>query len=72
MLSPPGPPHGFFGWLKNPQIEATRWRGTLAGRTVTACEHLDQSWSFCYGPHVAGLDNGVPEANTPRSGKKVE
>jgi transposase len=39
------------------QIEPTRWRGTLAGCSVTVCEHLDQSWSTRYGPHVVGRYN---------------
>jgi transposase len=39
------------------QIEPTRWRGTLAGCSVTVCEHLDQSWSIRYGPHVVGRYN---------------
>src|SRR6202142_2812957 len=52
---------------KTRQIEATRWRGTLAGCSVTICEHLDQSWSIRYGPHVVGRYNAqgwplLPEA----------
>lgn len=39
------------------RIEATRWRGTLAGRWVTVCEHLDQNWSVRYGAHVVGRYN---------------
>jgi transposase len=39
------------------QIEPTRWRGTLAGCSVTVCEHLDQTWSIWYGPHVVGRYN---------------
>src|SRR5216683_5092903 len=59
------------------QIEATRWRGTLAGCSVTVCEHLDQSWSIRYGPHVVGRYNaqGWPwlcEHKTDRRGKAVE
>jgi transposase len=59
------------------QIEATRWRGTLAGCTVTVCEHLDQSWSIHYGPHVVGRYNAqgwplVPEAKLARGRKAVE
>jgi hypothetical protein len=42
---------------KTLQIEATRWRATLAGCSVTVCEHLDQSWSIRYGPHVVGRYN---------------
>ncbi len=36
------------------QIEPTRWRGTLAGCSVTVCEHLDETWSIRYGPHIVG------------------
>jgi len=62
---------------KTLQIEATRWRGTLAGCSVTVCEHLDQSWSIRYGPHVVGRYNaqGWPqllEAKQNGRGKTVE
>jgi hypothetical protein len=30
------------------------WRHTLAGQTVTIHEHLDQSVSIRFGPHVVG------------------
>jgi hypothetical protein len=61
---------------KTLQIEATRFRGTLAGCTVTICEHLDQSWSIRYGPHVVGRYNAqgwpcLPEAKPNRQGKTV-
>jgi len=36
------------------QIDKTRFRSTLAGTTVTIHEHLDQSVSIRYGPHVVG------------------
>jgi transposase len=36
------------------QIEKTKWRGTLAKCRVLVCEHLDGSWSVCYGPHCVG------------------
>jgi hypothetical protein len=39
------------------QIEPTRWRGTLAGCSVTVCEHLDETWSVRYGPHIVGRYN---------------
>jgi hypothetical protein len=42
---------------KTLQIEATRWRGTLAGCSVTVCEHSDLSWSIRYGPHAVGRYN---------------
>ena len=59
------------------QIEPTRWRGTLAGCSVTVCEHLDQLWSIRYGPHVVGRYNaqGWPwlcEGQRDRRGKTVE
>jgi hypothetical protein len=59
------------------QIEPTRWRGTLAGCSVTVCEHLDQTWSIRYGPHVVGRYNaqGWPwlcERKSDRRGKAVE
>jgi len=36
------------------QIEKCRWRHTLAGQTVTIHQHLDDSVSIRYGPHVVG------------------
>ena len=59
------------------QIEPTRWRGTLAGCSVTVCEHLDQSWSIRYGPHVVGRYNAqgwpsLSERKLDRRGKAVE
>jgi transposase len=58
------------------QIEPTRWRGSLAGVSVTVCEHLDQTWSVRYGPHVVGRYNaqGWPwlcESKSDRRGKAV-
>ena len=59
------------------QIEPTRWRGTLAGCSVTVCEHLDETWSIRYGPHVVGCYNaqGWPwlcEPKRDRRGKAAE
>src|SRR5579863_5735906 len=59
------------------QIEPTRWRGTLAGCAVTVCEHLDETWSIRYGPHLVGqyTAQGWPwlcEGNLDRPGKAVE
>jgi hypothetical protein len=59
------------------QIEPTRWRGTLAGCSVTIFEHLDQSYSIRYGPHVVGRYNAqgwpcLPELKPTRRGKTVE
>jgi len=36
------------------QIEKCRWRHTLAGQTVTIHQHLDDSVSIRFGPHVVG------------------
>jgi len=36
------------------QIERTSWRASLADCRVTICEHLDQTVSIVYGPHVVG------------------
>jgi transposase len=59
------------------QIEPTRWRGTLAGCSVTVCEHLDQSWSIRYGPHVVGRYNAqgwpcLSERKLDRRARAVE
>jgi hypothetical protein len=59
------------------QIEPTRWRGTLAGCSVTVCEHLDGRWSIRYGPHLVGRYNaqGWPwlcEQKPDRRAKAVE
>src|SRR5579863_3067198 len=47
------------------QIDKTRFRNTLAGSTVTIHEHLDESVSIRFGPHVVGRF----EANGERRGK---
>src|SRR3984893_15807025 len=62
---------------KTLQIAATRFPGTLAGCSVTICEHLDQSWSIRYGPHVVGRYNAqgwplLPEAKQNGRGKTME
>ena len=36
------------------QIERVKWRGTLAGCSVTAHQHLDGSLSLSFGPHCLG------------------
>jgi len=36
------------------QIEAVRWRASLAGCTVTVHQHLDGSISLTHGPHRLG------------------
>ncbi len=40
------------------QIDRVRWRGTLAGCRVMACEHRDGSVSVYYGPHLVGRFSG--------------
>jgi transposase len=59
------------------QIEPTHWRGTLAGCAVTVCEHLDETWSIRYGPHLVGryTAQGYPwlcPDNREGRGKAVE
>ena len=39
------------------QIQPVRWRGTLAGCTVTVHQHLDGMLSLRYGPHLVGCYN---------------
>lgn len=39
------------------QIQPVRWRGTLAGCTVTVHQHLDGMLSLRYGPHIVGRYN---------------
>jgi transposase len=36
------------------QIEKCRWRHSLAGQTVTIHQHLDDSVSIRFGPHIVG------------------
>jgi len=36
------------------QIDKTRFRHSLAGSTITIHEHLDETVSIRYGPHVVG------------------
>ena len=43
------------------QIDKTRFRSTLAGSTVTIHEHLDETVSIRYGPHVVGRFNRAGE-----------
>jgi transposase len=48
------------------QIEPVKWRGTLAGCTVTVHQHLDRTLSLSYGPHCLGRyqADGVPLQRT--------
>jgi transposase len=53
------------------QLDKTRFRRTLAGCTVTICEHLDGNVTMRWGPHVLGRFP-APDATfskTPRGGK---
>jgi hypothetical protein len=43
------------------QIDKTRFRHTLAGSTVTIHEHLDETVSIRYGPHVVGRYSSTGE-----------
>jgi hypothetical protein len=57
------------------QIQPVRWRGTLAGCTVTVHQHLDGTLSLWYGPHIVGCYNAqgwplLPETKGAR--KAVE
>jgi hypothetical protein len=56
------------------QIDKTRFRNTLAGSTVTIHEHLDETVSIRFGPHVVGRfdSNGekLPEPNLKKRGGK--
>jgi transposase len=53
------------------QIDQTRWRHSLAGCTVSIHEHLDETISARYGPHVVGRynRNGDPLPKPERRGK---
>src|SRR6266496_1545132 len=44
------------------QIEAVRWRASLAGCTVTVHQHLDGSISLTHGPHRLGRYSAQGEA----------
>src|SRR6476659_4068247 len=43
------------------QIDKTRFRSTLAGSTVTSHEHLDETISIRFGPHVVGRYSSTGE-----------
>ena len=53
------------------QIDKTRFRNTLAGTTVTIHEHLDETVSIRFGPHVVGRYDreGVKPTTEKRHGK---
>src|SRR5579859_4446267 len=51
------------------QIDKTRFRNTLAGSTVTIHEHLDETVSIRFGPHVVGRYSSTGEkliSGTPK------
>jgi transposase len=57
------------------QIEAVRWRGTLAGCHVTVHQHLDGTYSLTHGPHRLGRYDALGAAwaeNKTRRGRAVE
>jgi transposase len=53
------------------QLDQSRWRHSLAGCTVIVHEHLDETISVRYGPHVVGRyqRNGDPLPKPERRGK---
>ena len=53
------------------QIERTKLRGTLAGCRVTVHEHLDDTLSITFGPHVVGrYQTEAVEMTPPRKATK--
>ncbi len=56
------------------QLDQTRWRHSLAGCTVTIHEHLDETISVRYGPHVVGRydRNGNPRTETRTTVEALE
>jgi transposase len=58
------------------QLDQTRWRYSLAGCTVTIPEHLDETISVRYGPHVVGCydrnGNSLPKPERRGKGGAVE
>jgi transposase len=55
---------------KSWQIDKTRFRNTLAGSTVTIHEHLDDTVSIRYGPHVVGRYSSTGEKLVSATTKK--
>lgn len=53
------------------QLDPSRWRHSLAGCTVIVHEHLDETMSVRYGPHLVGRydRNGDPLLKPERRGK---
>ena len=55
------------------QIEAVRWRGTLAGCQVTVHQHLDGTLSLTHGPHLLGryTAEGVAQSATKMPARRA-
>ena len=55
------------------QIEPTSVRATLAGCRVTVYEHLDETLSIGYGPHIVGRYTGlgIPIPEKPKQKKEL-
>ena len=54
------------------QLERTKLRGTLAGCRVTVHEHLDDTLSITFGPHVVGrYQSEAVEMTPPRKATKA-
>jgi transposase len=51
------------------QIEKCRWRYSLAGQTVTVHQHLDETVSIRYGPHVVGRYGKQGQSLEPSQGR---
>jgi hypothetical protein len=52
------------------QIGKTRFRSSLAGSTVTIHEHLDETVSIRFGPHVVGRFDRAGEKLGPVTGSE--
>jgi hypothetical protein len=54
------------------QLERTKLRGSLAGCRVILHEHLDDSFSITFGPHVVGrYGPEAVEMTPPRKARKA-
>jgi transposase len=55
------------------QLEAVRWRGSLAGCRVVVHQHLDGTLSVRYGPHLLGRFNreGIPLLELGQRGSRA-
>jgi hypothetical protein len=57
------------------QIQAVRWRATLAGSTVTVHQHLDETFSITHGPHRLGhysKEGALQRAHQPAQSQAEE